>query len=229
MGAGLILPGGTGGGGTPVDTSLFLTKADNLASVADPATARANLGATVAGIGAVPATHRYSQAEQHGYLAETFDPALATSALSFATGTLYVARLYVPKAANASSIVVVIATAGATLTAGQNLAGLYTDAGAQLSVVPDQATAWTSTGTKVMALGASQALAADTFVRVVLLAVGTTTPQFRSGSGSAVNANAGLSGAGLRTATASTGQSALPANITPGTLTGAGSFWVGLQ
>ncbi|MFN0088661.1 MAG: hypothetical protein ACKVWR_00105 [Acidimicrobiales bacterium] len=160
-------------------------------------------------------------------LAWAYDPAAAVNSLAGTSGTLYVVRMRLAEAATISSIVAYVGTAGATLTAAQNLAGLYDAAGVRLGVTADQSSAWTSTGTKVMALTAPVEVPAGVYW-AALLAVGTTTPAFTRSAGSA-SASVGQTAAPYRFSIAGTGQTSMPATITPGSVTAAPvAYWVGL-
>jgi hypothetical protein len=126
-----------------------------------------------------------------------------------------------------------VVTAGATLTANQCLAALYTDAGVLLSATGNQATAWQSTGMKVCALSAAQAVTPGQWYRAAFYANGTTLPTFARGSSvGAVGSdlvNYGLSAPTLRFSTADTGRT----TTMPGTLgsqTAAPiAWWAGLS
>lgn len=160
-----------------------------------------------------------SLAEQHGYLAESLDMGNAANGVVPVSGSLYSSRLYVPTSATVTNIVMVVASpAGSGLTAGQCLVGLYSDDGQTLmSSVPDQSTAWTTTGAKVMALAVAQVVTGGTFYRVAFLANGTTPPTFRVGAASAATISAGQTGNAQRFTVPATGLTALPATFTPAT------------
>ncbi|WP_282204530.1 hypothetical protein [Kitasatospora fiedleri] len=104
---------------------------------------------------------------------------------------------------------------------------MYTAAGSLIASTGDQSAAWTSTGTKTMALSSAQALAAGDYL-IAWYANGTTLPTFLRGLGQSA-VNLGLNAAGSRYATAATGQTtAMPASI--GTLAGASTaWWAGLS
>lgn len=189
-----------------------LAKASNLADLTSAATARGNLGVRAA-------TEPVTPAEQHGYLAESMDPAGANQSGILTAGVVYVIRLYVPKAGTVSNISLVVATAGATLTAGQNWAALLDDAGNKLAETADLAAVWNSTGPKTHPLVTPQAVAADTFVRVALLSNGTTPPTLRSGSSNANTPSLAQTGAAIRFGSVLTGQTTIPSSLTLSGLT----------
>ncbi len=91
----------------------------------------------------------------HGWLAWAFDPihsAVPNGGFNGANGTLYCVGLCLPKRSTVTNVVMRVKTAGATLTSGQNFAGLWDSAGNLVGATADQSTAWTSTGIKTMAL-----------------------------------------------------------------------------
>lgn len=118
----------------------------------------------------------------HGSFGWTFDPADTQAGTILPTaGRLEVVRIRATGAL-ITNINLHVTVAGATLTAGQCLAALYTDAGTLLSATGNQATAWQSTGMKVCALSAAQTVTPGQFYRVALYANGTTLPTFARGS-----------------------------------------------
>lgn len=140
-----------------------------------------------------------------------------------ASGTIYCLRvpIYVTAASGTRTINYNIATAGATLTANQNLVAAYSSTGAQLgSTSADQSTTWTSTGPAATTVG-TFAVTSGTIIYVMFLSVGTTCPKF-SGIGSGSNgtqlANVGLTGASLVASRQNTGQTTMPASIVPASL-----------
>lgn len=154
----------------------------------------------------------------HGSLGWSFDPADTQGGTILPTaGRVEVVRVRAtgPLVTNINLHVV---TAGATLTANQCLAALYTDGGTLLSATGNQATAWQSTGMKVCALSAAQAVTPGQFYRVAFFANGTTLPTFARGS--AVGAvgsdliNYNQAAPTLRFSTADTGRT----TTMPGTL-----------
>lgn len=183
--------------------------------------------------GGVPAFSPVPVPADHGSLGWTFDPADTQAGTILPTaGRLEVVRIRAT-AALVTNINLHVVTAGATLTANQCLAALYTDAGVLLSSTGNQATAWQSTGMKVCALSAAQAVTPGQWYRVAFYANGTTLPTFARGSSvGAVGSdliNYGLSAPTLRFSTADTGRT----TTMPGTL-GAQTaapiaWWAGLS
>jgi hypothetical protein len=112
----------------------------------------------------------------------------------------------------------VTSTAGATLTAAQNLVSLYTASGGVLTKVvdsADNATVWAATAGQQNVALASGTLVEDTIYYLGLLSVGTTIPIFR-----ATNTHAGLNGATTTAAgnalafSAGSSLTAMPASVT---------------
>lgn len=166
----------------------------------------------------------------HGFLTWSYDPALAAAGTIIGNGgTLYVVKLKLAQAATVTNIVMEVSTAGATLTAGQNFAALYSAAKALLAVTADQTTPWQSTGLKTMALAQAQAVPAGT-VYACWWTVGSTLPTFTRGTAlNAVQPNAGLSAANSRYSTAD-GSLTTTAPATIGTQTAASAaYWVALS
>jgi hypothetical protein len=169
----------------------------------------------------------------HGAIGWTFDPADTQAGTILPTaGRVEVVRIRAT-AALVTNINLHVVTAGGTLTANQCLAALFTDAGVLLSATGNQATAWQSTGMKVCALSAAQAVTPGQWYRVGFYANGTTLPTFARGSSvGAVGSdliNYGLSAPTLRFSTADTGRT----TTMPGTLgsqTAAPiAWWAGLS
>lgn len=143
----------------------------------------------------------------------TQDPAGCGSTGSASTsGVMYLSRVLLRNAATISNLYYTVATAGVTLTAGQNWCGLYNSTGTKLAEGPDQSTAMTSLGTKTVAI-TPQALAAGSYY-IALLTNGATPPQFMRGNGASGSAlNVGLTVSTGRFLDFGTGQTTLPASV----------------
>lgn len=173
------------------------------------------------------------QPDDQGFFGWTSDPILAGSTGSSLTaGTVFMNAVPVRKNVTLNTISVQIITAGATLTASQNFAGVYNAAGTLVAVTADQSSNWTSTGYKAMNVTTPVALTPGIYY-VALLANGTTPPQMARGnvvSGAWYNAN--LSNATLRTSTGGTGLTgltSLPSTVTMSNRgSGATALWNGL-
>ncbi len=171
----------------------------------------------------------FTPADQ-GLIAWTADPATLRSAgNSTVSGSVYLCKVkIVNRSTVVSNVIVGIETAGATLTAGQSLVGLYNSSGTRLAVSADQSANWTSTGMKTIALTAPQTLAVGSYY-VAILSVGTTPPQFSTGAGGSVNINVGLSTGAARFLIGPTAQTSLPSSITLSSQTvSTGSRWAAL-
>jgi lysophospholipase L1-like esterase len=150
----------------------------------------------------------------------TTSPEDATSTLLVTGGTIYVAKIQWP-GGTLYQLHTWVTTAGATLTSGQNLMGVYTPDGSLLGVTATQHTAWTSVGDKVAPLVTPVwAPAGELFLAWV--SVGTTKPTFAAtpaiaASPSLLNTNLPVSV--LRSATAATGQTSLPSPLSLTSLT----------
>lgn len=167
----------------------------------------------------------------HGLLTWTHDPATLRSASNATTsGTVYLCKVKITERSSVvSNVLVGIEVAGATLTAGQSLVGLYNSSGTRLAQSADQSANWTSTGLKTIALTAPQTLAVG-YYYVAILSVGTTPPQFAMGAGGSTSVNAGLTTATSRFLTGPTAQTSLPASITLGSQTPtSGARWAALS
>lgn len=166
----------------------------------------------------------------HGFLAWTNDPAANVNQTTHSSGVLYGSRVEIRSVSPVTNIVVFCSTAGETLTADQNFIGLYNSAGTRVGVSAAQTTAWESTGVKTAAIAGGPISCAAGFYWVVLVANGTTRPKFGVGSLFSVGVNAGLAAAATRFASQATGQTTLPATLTPGSwLQDANAPWAALS
>lgn len=159
-----------------------------------------------------------------------FDPVAAASGTTFTSGTVYMTRVDIVNPLTLAGLIFTVSTAGAGLTAGQNLAGLYNSAGTRVAVSADQTAAWGTQGMAMPMFTAPYAAAPGAYY-LALLSVGTTPISLlrASSSGAAAGVlNHGLGAAGARFATGPTGQTTLPASVTMGSRVPAGTaFWVG--
>lgn len=160
----------------------------------------------------------------------TADPGTANAASGALTaGSVYLAEFFLRSPATLTNVVLFVVTAGATLTAGQNFAGVYDSSGTQRAVTADQTTNWGSTGLVTAAFTSAFSAPAGRFY-VAVVSNGTTPPSFRASGASTALANAGLAAANLRYAINATAQTSLPASITLSSSTGtaASTFTAGL-
>lgn len=173
-----------------------------------------------------------ASASQTGFKAIPYAPELAASSSALTAGTVTMVQVTLPNAATLSTLTVSVFAAGATLTAGQNFAALYSAAGTRVAVTADQSAAWATTGEKNMAFTSPYAAAAGLYY-LALLANGTTPPTiFRTVSTplAADVVNHGMTPANARWTTGPTGQTSMPASVVMGSRTLSGTaFWMGVS
>ena len=155
--------------------------------------------------------------------AQSFDPELASSGTSFplTSGVIFLSKIPVGSPFLASNISFNIQTAGATLTAGQSLAGLYDSAGNRLAQTADQSAAWISTGIKAAIAFVTPVTVLPGplgFIYAAFLSVGTTAPSF-SHALSVASVNVGLGAGEYRAGSIGSALTALPATLTLSTMT----------
>lgn len=155
-----------------------------------------------------------SPAEQN-VIAWTWDPATTITGSIPTTGTVNMAKIWIRQPALINNVALTVVTAGVTLTAGQNFAGLYDSLGNQVGVTVDQTVAWGTTGLKDMPLTVPYNAAVGAYY-VTFVANGTTAPSFGRGSSLAAGGatvNIGLTAVDARYATGPVAQTSLPASI----------------
>ena len=155
---------------------------------------------------------------QHGLVGWNFDPAAGISTNLLTSGVVYFMKLNAGASQTVNSVGIYVATGGATLTAGQNLVGLYGvnaagTAATLLSGSADQSAGWTSSGAKVVALTTPQAVTAGSTYYVAVMSNGTTPITLIRGAGTAI-VNFNLATANSRFFQSAGGQTALPASVT---------------
>lgn len=144
-----------------------------------------------------------------------FDPAMAvaTSTVLGSNGLVHVVKLRTDVKISVTNIEYSIITAGATLTASQNIMGLYDANKNLLGSTADQSGIWTATGWKQTALVGGPYTINPGYFYVAWYANGTTRPAFLRSNSSAV-VNGGLAAANARWATADTARTTtLPATL----------------
>lgn len=164
-----------------------------------------------------PARAKWEEPADHGWLAWSHPPSVPSSGAVNVSGTLYGTRVQMPYPISTTGVCCQVITAGATLTSGQCLLGLYTSAGVKIAQTADMSTTWNSTGFKQVAwTGGPFALAGGpgVFYYVAFLAVGTTPPVFRGVNGVATFINAGQTGLGAES-TSQAAQTTIPATFAP--------------
>lgn len=164
-----------------------------------------------------------------GMKAWTFDPANVSGQSPVTAGALNLSMVYLPDPALITNVVLIVGSAGVTLTASQCFAALYSGAGNLVDVTADQSTAWASTGVKAMALAAGPVSLAAGYYYVGLFSNGSTQPSFSRVLTAAFVANAGTAAPNLRFATANTGlTTAMPATLGAQTASGT-AYWAALS
>lgn len=165
-----------------------------------------------------------TSAAEFGFKAWNYPLPLVTAGTALATGgTCYVQKLELQVPTLVTNLHAHVATAGATLTAGQNFAALYDASKTLLAATADQSAVWKSSGFKTMALSAAQTVAAG-YCYVVFMSQGTTRPAF-SRQANLAGMNGLLTAANSIWALANTGiTTAMPATL--GTFTASGTtYW----
>lgn len=189
--------------------------------------------ATLAPLGALGYAPWTDTPLDHGLAAWNYDPALAqVGASALTSGTIQFVAVYLPQVVPITGIALRVSTIGATLTANQNLLGLYSYQGSTftlISATADQSAVWTSLGNKfanlsTVATGLNGV--APGIMYVGILAVGTTPPIFQ---GIVPTALVNVGQLTPRAGAGAAAQTALPATVaqaavTPGTILP----WVGL-
>lgn len=161
-----------------------------------------------------------------------YDPSRASSAgTSQTTGRVATAKIPWGQPDFITGYAIAVATAGVTLTAGQNLMWLCDNNGLLIpnSVSVDQASAWQGTGAFTPAVAAGPLLVnpnSEGFLYVCILTVGTTIPLFRVSTNLQNEPNVGAikKRFGLDAATGVTAAQ----NVTPATMANWVPNWVGV-
>ena len=154
------------------------------------------------------------QPVDHGIKAWTQDPAGCGSTGSINTsGVIYLSKVILRAPASISNLYVTVTAGGSTLTAGQNLVGLYNSSGTKLVEGADQTTPFATAGTKTIAI-TTQNLAAGSYY-IAIMSNGTTPATFMRGNGASGSAiNIGLANSVGRFLDFGAGQTSLPSSIT---------------
>jgi hypothetical protein len=144
-----------------------------------------------------------------GFLGWTYDPALTGQAITPTTGVIWLARLNVRTPITVTNIILVLKTAGVTLTANENFAGLYNSSGTLVGGTADQSTAWTTNGTKTITLaGGPYAINPGVYFVAVVSNFTGSAPVFHAlQNDNATITNIGLAASAARAATNGTGTS----------------------
>lgn len=167
----------------------------------------------------------------HNLVAWSTDPTHNVNSTVLTGGTVYLTALYPAKDASITKLYFHINAVATTPTAGQNFVGLYSSAGTRLQT--------TGVDSEVLATGlitvtiTAQAVTAGSFYWVGMVFNAATPPSVGRAAGTTgigAVANVGLAAASYRYAINGTGQTSLPASITPAsnTQTTFGGPWVAM-
>lgn len=151
------------------------------------------------------------------YLAWTYDPVeIQASATLLSSGVINLIRVNVRSSITCTNVILFVGTAGVTLTAAENFAGLYNSSGTLIGTSADQSAVWTTAGLYVMALSGGPFVLPAGFYWVAAVSnfTGTGPGLGRTTNLTAPLANAGLANSTARFATNGTGTT-LPGSITP--------------
>jgi hypothetical protein len=170
-----------------------------------------------------------------GFAAWTYNPLLLintpTGVALPTAGVVFLWKMTVAAAVSVTNIRVNMITAGATLTTGQNFAGLIDSTGAKIATTGDMTTTWTgATGLIDMPLTSGPFTVNPPFCWAAFVFNGTTGPSFmRTTNISAAYANGKLTAANTKYGSILTGQTAIPASITPASIsTNPQTYWAAI-
>lgn len=170
-------------------------------------------------------------ASDHGLKAWTFDPNVIAGGNSLTGGVIKLDRFNIRSPITVSSARIWTVVAGSTLTADQNYVGIYDSTGARLVTVDADVAFAATAGIQTIDLG-SALLLTPGFYWWAWLTNGGTAPQIAraaTATGKTAAINVGLTASTARSATNSTGQTTLPASITPASnANNSADLWVGL-
>jgi hypothetical protein len=163
----------------------------------------------------------------NGLLVASADPLLTASNTITVAGTVYLIKLTIRTAMTISTLWWVNAVAGSGASTG-SFSGLISSAGTLLTGSADIGAAFTTTGAKPVTMTTPQALAAGVSVwAVIVFNLATTQPTLARLAATATATNVNLAAASFRAATNGTGQTSLPASITPSANANGISYWAG--
>lgn len=205
-----------------------------------PTAVTSGTGPSSGGVVDIMKRYQTDSPARHGYVEWNFDPISITnsSGAQMTSGTVHLTKVSAQTGGTVSTITTIIGSGTASLTSGQNFAGIYDSGGTRLGVTGDLTATWSiaagSPQMATMTLTSSVTLQAGRDYFVAFLAngsAGTTTPFLSVGAGNTVTpSNSGLANAARRFATNGTGTS-LPASLTLTSSSGtnAKAYWVALS
>jgi hypothetical protein len=152
--------------------------------------------------------------QMNGFTARNMDPNYANINNLCVTTVINLHRIYIPTTVTTTTVFLYVSVIGATLTAAQNLVGLYNAAGTRVAVTADQSANWTSTGLKTISWSSSFAVPSPGVYYVAILSNGTTPATFAGSGGFSGLYNANTTGASLVHAETASGQTTMPSSVT---------------
>ncbi|MFF5471049.1 hypothetical protein [Streptomyces achromogenes] len=203
------------------DVSLNAALDDLQAQATSTSSSVSSLATTVATNGGFP------RPANHGAVAWTADPATVNGGQVATNGTVALSALYVTQSVTATKLFWGITTAGATPTAGQNFVGLYDANGNRLATVNVDARISSANTTFQETINVS--VSPGMYWAAWVFNAATPPTVFRGPNINAGLVNFNLPVTAARYATGATGQTALPAAISPSANAFAqNSFWAAI-
>jgi hypothetical protein len=169
------------------------------------------------------------EASDNTLLLANGDPWDAVNTSLLAAGTVYLSKIIVRTVTLVSNVWFLCNTAGAGASSG-SFVGIYSSAGVLLSSSADIGGLLTTAQAVEGALATPQLFQAGTFFwNAIVVNLATTQPSMGRGAGTNISSLLGLTAATARFAINGTGQSSLPASITPASngSTGGVTLWSG--
>lgn len=173
----------------------------------------------------------FTSQDQGGLIAWGFDPTQCGGSTITVSGTVYLMKIVIRYATTISKAMLSIVTSASGVVANQSYMGLYTSAGTRVAVTAAGAldTLITGSGPITATFTSPYAAAAGTYW-VAFVNNATTPVELARGTGFSSTPNANLTAANYRWAVNGTGQTSLPASITPASnsLSGNITLWTGV-
>jgi hypothetical protein len=165
----------------------------------------------------------------NGLLGWTYDAAAAVNNITLTAGNVFLAKIWINRPGTVTNLATrTVNASGAGLT--NSYMGLYDASGNRLGVTADLSASWmAATGNRIHPLTSSATISAPGWYYVAwLMGALTTSPGFSRSSGIDIQ-NINLSASAYRSASYSSGLTALPATITMSSLTTFNSYlWAGV-
>lgn len=214
---------------TNPDTELPVWSVDALGNVVSSGSTQ-YAGQSIGGATKTPIPGNQFYPTDHGYMGWNADPGYVQGGTILINGSLYVARIPLRAAVSPAAVVFAISAVAVTPVAGQSFAGIYGSDGTLLASAGID-TQLLSTGIASAGMSPGVVQPGAGWCWAAVLANAATAPTLQRFTTTASPPNAGLSAAALRWAVAGTSLTALPASITPSSLTSTGAItmWMALQ